>query len=270
MVPFPSPIAATPAAPVASPTPFGAPIPVEPEPATAAAVGFVPFDTAFDEPRRSKRGIVVLGVAAALLLLVGSLVWLPLGDDTPEPPAPTIASGPEQPRSLASNAAPIEPDPDPEPDPNVQPKPESESEPELLAVADATPIVGEPSLDPPRRNRRTRKRRRRSRSTPAPTVESKPEPKPPKPKPKPKPPSPADLLRQAKSALARGDAARAYRLAARSNQGQRSAEASSVMARAACRTGQTDRAKQALKAVPRRDRSSIRRDCRQNGTRIGV
>jgi len=43
-----------------------------------------------------------------------------------------------------------------------------------------------------------------------------------------------------------------------------------VMARAACRTGDAEKAKQAAKAVPLRDRGPIRRECRKNGTRIGL
>lgn len=42
------------------------------------------------------------------------------------------------------------------------------------------------------------------------------------------------------------------------------------MAKAACRTGNVDAAKSALRQLPVLDRSTVRRDCRQTGNPIGL
>ena len=77
-------------------------------------------------------------------------------------------------------------------------------------------------------------------------------------------------MKQAGAALARGNAKEAFRLASRSHRKKATDEAAALMGRAACRTGNKEAAKAALKLLPLGQRGSIRSDCRRNGTRIGL
>ncbi|MCA9711371.1 MAG: hypothetical protein KDK70_36365 [Myxococcales bacterium] len=238
------------------------------------------------ESRGSGRRVGVFVAAAAILLLgLGLAAWQLVGrGDQPGSsstvaesrasgaPSPATSSPTTAAEAGAEPLADAEPLVDAEPEPPVDAEAELEAEAELVAVADATPVDEiEPEVEAePQRRRRGRRRRRE----PEPEVfEPEPEPEPEpvaRQEPRPEPPSATELLRQAESALERGDAGEAYRLALRSHRARQSAKASAIMARAACRTGETEKAKQALKSVPLRDRSTIRRDCRQNGSRIGL
>ena len=114
-----------------------------------------------------------------------------------------------------------------------------------------------------------RKRRGHSRkgtkSTPAPQ---------PKPKPKPKPQSggsSADaLLGQARSALAKGRASEAYRLASQSYTKARSSSALKVMAKAGCKMGNKSKAKRAFDKLSVGQRAGIRSECRKHGVKLGL
>lgn len=82
--------------------------------------------------------------------------------------------------------------------------------------------------------------------------------------------TPERMLWDGEVALALGDAEGAYRLATRGrDQGARS-DAASLVARSACRIGERDEAKRALRDIPLLERGSVRRDCRRNGGRIGL
>jgi hypothetical protein len=142
----------------------------------------------------------------------------------------------------------------------------------LLAIV--TPIAEiEPQLTPapqPRRSQRSRHRTRRPAAAPvettaAPAIE--PERTTP---PERKPASAAQLLRAGEDALADGDAEQAYQLAKRSHRARSHEDAASLVARSACRIGETDAAKHALKELPLLGRSAVRRDCRRSGSRIGL
>jgi hypothetical protein len=149
----------------------------------------------------------------------------------------------------------------------VEPSPAVEST--EVVVADATPLLESALEDAPRKRSR---RRRRAEPPPQPVADAQPEPTPapPAPKPKPKPPSAGALLAKAESALARGDADTAYRLASRSHAAKKSDGALALMARAACRKGDAGAAKAAVKQLPLRERGAVRKDCRKNGSRIGL
>ena len=223
-----------------------------------------------DEAETSTRRLpVVLGLVALLLLGVGVVGWFAMrSSDGPEPSGSPAASGSPQ-VSLAERPT-AEPATAAEPTTTaatIEPIPTAV--PELLPAAEPTMTDDEASLPEPAPPRR-RSSRYRSRREPEP-VDAVPEPEPePAPPPKPRPPSASELLQQAESALTRGDGAEAYRLASRSNQTRPSTEAMVVMARAACRTGDTQKAKRALKDIPLLDRGAVRRDCRHNGERIGL
>ena len=101
------------------------------------------------------------------------------------------------------------------------------------------------------------------------TRKRKPEPEPaPPPKPAAEPTSAEDLLRDAQRALAQGNARQAYKLARLSYGKARTNAASEVMTVAACKLGDRDRAKNALRQLPLLKRPSVRTRCLKLGVRI--
>ena len=231
-----------------------------------------PAGAALGRPRR--RLALGLGLAAALLSAAAIIVAVAPSSTQPSGQPPVLADRSVQPDSTTPSLVPT---------PRAQPEaadPEAEHEPsgaasaaegtdEVVAVA-TPPDEVEPSVDPPRTRARRSRRRARKASPEANAPEDEATPTPVASSAKPSPPSATELLRKAEAALARGDADDAYRLAARSRRTRASHDASAVMARAACRMGDTDKAKQALRALPLLQRAGVRRDCRQSGSRIGL
>ncbi|MCA9648398.1 MAG: hypothetical protein H6712_06525 [Myxococcales bacterium] len=238
---------------------------------SAALAPSAPIATAIDEPEDPvrSRAIVWLSLAAALLLAIIGVAWLGGTSDEPTPePALAQATVPEAPPQTSPPAPEPAPPEVTEPEP-LEPPP-LEPDGELEPVPEAIP---EPELDPSPAPRSSSKRRRRRKSTPEPEPtfeEPDPEPAPVRPPPRPDPPSARELLGRAQSALRRGEAREAYRLASQSNRTRSSEDALTLMARAACTLGNEEDAKRAFKKVPLTHRGSIRRECRQLGVRVGI
>jgi hypothetical protein len=71
-------------------------------------------------------------------------------------------------------------------------------------------------------------------------------------------------------ALRLGDAKQAYRIAKRSRRTGAHEGAASLVPRSACRIGERDEAKHALRDLPLLERGAVRRDCRRSGSPIGL
>lgn len=136
--------------------------------------------------------------------------------------------------------------------------------------ADAVSTVLEPAPKP----RRARWARHRGHAPTVTTVETTPEPTPAPRRSsgsrKPRSVSVEELLFDGEVALRLGDAKQAYRLAKRSRDTGARTDAASLVARSACRLGERDEAKQALRDLPLLERGAVRRDCRRSGGRIGL
>jgi hypothetical protein len=220
---------------------------------------------------------LALGAAASLLLLVG-VADSPTA--APAQPAPMhdglLAADLQAPLSELISAW-----TSPQPRDAASPKPSQAQIPattpmpshdELLAVA-LPPEEVAPGLEPVPQPRRSRRARHRAHGPVTPVVETTPAPTPEPERATPRtrrPASAAQLLRAGEDALARGDAERAYRLAKRSHRAATHEDAASLVARSACRIGERDEAKRALKELPLFGRSAVRRDCRRSGSRIGL
>jgi len=103
-----------------------------------------------------------------------------------------------------------------------------------------------------------------------------PEPAPEPPPPAPSEPTPGEVFAEARLAFERGDYESAFRKAMQSksaSSGFAPADEAALLhlvARSGCRVGRKDTALEALRELPMRARSSVRRDCRREGQRLGV
>jgi hypothetical protein len=228
-------------------------------------------------PSRRRIGIM-LGAAASLLLAVGiaaSASSSASSDDeaTARESLPLTASL-NEPSTLVkawmSRTQPSEPAAtlSVEPSTDAAPLPSSNA---MLAVATPTEVI-EPALEPAPQPRRSRRARPRSHA-PAVVQDAAPEPTPTperSSKRRSRTASAEELLHDAEVALALGDAKEAYRLARKSRATGEQADAASLVARSACRIGERDEARRALKDLPLLERGAVRRDCRRSGSRIGL
>jgi hypothetical protein len=149
---------------------------------------------------------------------------------------------------------------------------EAEEKDEADAEEDAEGVEPVAELATPRPARRWRRARQVAEPEPledTPEPEAEPAPRP-TPLPKPAPPSASALLDQARAALRRGDHEAALRLARRSHASSPSEEAMTIAAQAACRAGDTESAKNAIKQLPLLQRAKVRRECRRDGSPIGL
>lgn len=221
-----------------------------------------------------------LGMAASLLLAVG------IASSTGSAPPAEQAPAPEQVQiaadlrasfatlvsawaSLGTPAEVAQPEPSP-----AETHGELPNE-GLLALAVANPTEATvPRLEPAPQPRRSRRARHRTHaSLAAAEVDTTPARTPAAERSslrRRRPLSAAALLHDGEVALALGDAEQAYRLAKRSRDAGERADASSLVARSACRIGERDEAKQALRDLPLLERGAVRRDCRRSGGRIGL
>ena len=154
----------------------------------------------------------------------------------------------------------------------VAPLPSADSR---LALAVTSPVDAiAPALEPAPQPRRARRARHRGYAPAVTEVETTTEPTPAPRRSsssrRPRPASAEELLFDGEVALRLGDAKQAYRLAKRSRNTGAHADASSLVARSACRIGERDEAKQALRDLPLLERGAVRRDCRRSGSRIGL
>jgi hypothetical protein len=129
-------------------------------------------------------------------------------------------------------------------------------------------------LEPSAQPRRAHRARRRGHAPTVTVMDTTPEPTPAPRRSsstrRPRPVSAEELLFDGEVALRLGDAKQAYRLAKRSRDSGAHTDAASLVARSACRIGERDEAKQALRDLPLLERGAVRRDCRRSGSRIGM
>ena len=255
------------------------PAPIERTPAPMA----VAPRSATASPLRKAWARVPNWAVAAAFGIIGLTAGIVIasGDDEDEaavradaPPSRVASATPTPPpaKAVEPPAKPVEPPVAPPPVVEVPPT----ETPEIVAMVDDTPQLLDDTAStsstteaaPRRRWRRRPQREPLQSTTPDPEPESDPEPPPPRPKPR--PPSASALLGQARSALANGEYACAYRLAQRSNGVSPSSDAVATMARAACRRDDKDAALSALRQLPLLERAPVRRDCRKAGSRIGL
>lgn len=224
--------------------------------------------------RPSRRGIgLVLGAAASLLLAIGVAASAGSSPETREDLS--LAANLDEPVALVKAWMARTQPSEPAAVPMVEPAAEAAPLPfdgELLAVANPTEAI-EPAIEPAPQPRRSRRARSRNHAPAAAAQDAAPESAPAPRRSstrKPRPVSAEELLFDGEVALRLGDAKQAFRLAKRSRDTGAHTDAASLVARSACRIGETDEAKQALRELPLLERGAVRRDCRRSGSRIGL
>lgn len=235
-------------------------------------------------PRKRRAGWVVGGVAAAALLLVGVFGMANRESSETGPSAVAAASIPVLPAPEPMPVAPPTVLPE-SPAPSVQPILEERPQPPAMvgASTEVDDEVTHAEASPVAR-KTTRPMRRRARPAPPPpppeeeataVVDDVPEPEPvvaaaptiPVVERK----TAASLFADATAAFDREDYESAFRLAMESRAMQRRGEPEllRLIARSGCRIGQRDHAREAVRALPLLKRSSVRRECRREGERLG-
>lgn len=221
-------------------------------------------------PRR--RIALALGAAAALVLAVG-IAAAPTASPRIEHAA--VHEGHALATHRVDPAVETLPPSSPSPAMPVLAAPVRSDEQRLaLAVMRPTEAVA-PVLEPtPPQPRRTRRAPRRGRVPTVAAVETSPEPTPAPRRSsssrRARPVSADELLFDGEVALRLGNAKQAYQLAKRGRHTGAHEDAASLVARSACRIGERNEAKQALRDLPLLERGAVRRDCRRSGSPIGL
>ena len=229
-------------------------------------VATLPAPKPTTDNRRTRKlviGFSIFALAASLLvaLLPDSSEDTIAEDDAAEPePLPTALPESEPKPDLIAQA-------DPAPEPIAAPDPPSE---EPLAEPEPEP---EPTVEAPKPEKST-KPKTKAEPKPEPVVATKPKPEP---KPEPKPaakPEPVDnrngkqLYDAAKSAYDKGKASEAYKLALASYRKEPKPKTAELMLLAACKLGDSTKAKSAIDKVSGVRKPAMRKQCKGMGVTI--